>query len=198
MTHIFLFLLANVILIFNRCHIGWSLACLPSQHLGAIRFQLAQHSRNPDFVRLCMQALIKHGEDAEFLGHALKYLEPTNAYSDVIRMAVVEAMPPTWPKFTLVTFQALRLALTDDDEDVRLCALDKTSSAIGTMGLSLARTLELLYLHAHQHLQDEFAIWRNESLRCLESKAPDTAILFAAEPLNLFVSPYWEREIIPS
>lgn len=175
-------------------HFGWEVASLPSRLVTeeAIRACLEAHSTNPDIVGACMLALIKKGLLTAFTDYALKYLTSDNGFSDVIRLAVVEALPSAWPTFNLATFLALRLSLVDDDEDVRTLALGKVEAFLGVSNLSLPGVLELLHRHAAKHLGQVYLDWREAFKPSNKALRDNSALLFAAEPFNLFATPSWE------
>lgn len=96
---------------------------------------LEAHPKNPTVVASCLSYLgRKH--PSRFFSIALAYLEPEAAFSDVIRMAVARAIPVV-SRLTFASFLTLRLALTDDDEDVREEALNKVGPLLGSTSLSL-------------------------------------------------------------
>lgn len=130
-----------------------------------------------------------------FTKHALKYLTPENAFSDVIRLAVFEAIPSSWTIFDLDTFLTLRQGLVDDDEDVRLCAISKMEPFLDVSMLSIPAMLELLHRYAAQHLGQVYEEWRASLQTFASSPKSSGALLFAAEPLNLFATPSWEYSI---
>lgn len=159
---------------------------------------LRNHPRNPDIVRLCLASLSRHGEFARLISHGLIYLEPSNGYSNVIRQAVIDAIPT---KADLLSsfdgFKLLRFGLTDDDEDIRLVTAETVHAVLSLSDLSLPATLEALHKFASRKWPAEYQDWL-ESLSFSELEVPSSSefVLFDAEPQNLFVRPSWEKHII--
>lgn len=195
------FILWNVLLTgqFRLEHYGLKKAALTSTSVSpaTIEETLKKHPRNPDIIRLCLASLSRHGELCRLIIHGLAYLDPSNGYSDVIRQAVIDAVPNN--KNILSSFNGfmlLRFGLTDDDEDIRIDTAEKVHAILGLANLSLPATLEALHRDANRKWPVEYKSWM-ESLAKIENEVPSSSefVLFDAEPLNLFVDPSWEKHI---
>jgi hypothetical protein len=162
-----------------------------------IELTVQKHPRNPDIICMCLASLSRQGEIGRLIQHSLTYLEPSNGYSDVIREAVIDALPVIERLLTSFDgFKMLRLGLTDDDEEIRLATARKVQSLLCLGDLSLPATLEALHKVANKKWPGEYKQWL-KTLETVTQNSPSSEfVLFEAEPLNLFVNPTWERHIM--
>lgn len=163
----------------------------------SVQLILQKHSRNPDIVCMCLASLSRQGELGRLIQHGLRYLEPLNGYSDVIRQAVINALPIREDLLICFDgFRMLRLGLTDDDEEIRLATATKVRSLLGLGDLSLPATLEALHKVANKKWPDVYQQWRKTLENATQDSPRTELVLFEVEPLNLFVNPTWEAHII--
>jgi len=146
-------------------------------------------------VELCLQAYARLGYHEALLAKAATYLDPNNKFNDIIRLAVVKALPSSWPQFNLEVFRVLRLALVDDSEAVRQLALSKAQHVLGTSGLSLSSALEALHRHARRLFFLDYFSWRSSLALPIPAAKDEDGTLFTPEPYNIFASPTWELSI---
>lgn len=158
---------------------------------------LSRFPKNPTIVGHSLEK-IAASDTEKFLSIVETYLIPENGFSDVVRLAVVRSFPDSWPtKFNLSVFKQFRLALVDDDEEVRIEAVKKFNACFDKQSPleSVPVTLEKLHEHAAKTLGQEYLDWRESRLRTITEDAQNPSALFAAEPLNLFANPSWEYDI---